>query len=67
MLKLSAAFDAVADIRRKYAARLRYAPPQTLAAMLDAAASFHLAVLERDGPGACAVTVAGERMWAKSY
>jgi hypothetical protein len=55
MLKLSAAFAAVGEVRRKYVARLRYAPPQNLAALLESAAAFHQAVLEKDGPGACGV------------
>lgn len=54
-LKLSAGFAAVSDLRRKYVDRLRYAPPQTLAALLDSAAGFHLAVLEGEGPEACGV------------
>ncbi|HEY9010802.1 MAG TPA: hypothetical protein VIN06_07270, partial [Devosia sp.] len=55
MLKLSAAFAAVGDVRRKYVARLRFAPPQDLAALLESAAAFHQSVLEKDGPGACGV------------
>lgn len=55
MLKLSAAFAAVGELRRKYVARIRFAPPQTLSVLLESAAAFHLAVLDRDGPGACGV------------
>jgi hypothetical protein len=55
MLKLSGSFAAVSDIRRKYAGRLRFAPPDALAALLTAAAGFHDAVLEGEGVGTCGV------------
>lgn len=55
MLMLSGAFDAIGSIRRKYANRLQYAPPDALAALLTAAAGFHQSVLSGEGPGGCGV------------
>lgn len=55
MLMLSGGFDAIGGIRRKYANRLQYAPPQALANLLQAAAGFHEAVLAGEGPGGCGV------------
>ena len=55
MLMLSGAFDAVGSIRRKYANRLQYAPPDALAGLLTAAAGFHHSVLSGEGPGGCGV------------
>lgn len=55
MLMLSGSFDAIGAIRRKYATRLQYAPPQALANLLLAAAGFHEAVLAGEGPGGCGV------------
>jgi hypothetical protein len=55
MLMLSGAFDAIGSIRRKYADRLQYAPPDALSALLTTAAGFHASVLEGEGPGGCGV------------
>lgn len=53
MLMASGGFDAVGAIRRQYAARLEFAPPQALAALLASTAAFHEAVFEGEGPGGC--------------
>jgi len=53
MLKLSASFASISDIRKKYADRLRFAPPVALEKLLRAAAAFHERVLELDGEAAC--------------
>jgi hypothetical protein len=55
MLMFSGAFDALGSIRRKYANRLQYAPPDALAALLVAAAGFHQSVLTGEGAGGCGV------------
>lgn len=53
MLKLGAAFALVGDLRKQYAPRLRFAPPDALERLLRAAAAFHERVLEVDGDGVC--------------
>jgi hypothetical protein len=55
MLMLSNGFDAVGAIRRKYAARLEFAPPQALTALLASTAGFYEAVFKGEGPGGCGV------------
>lgn len=52
-LVAAAAFNAVGEIRRKYAPRIRFAPPEALASLLQATASFHEAVFAGEGPAAC--------------
>lgn len=54
-IKLSGGFDAVRGIRKKYAPRLAFAPPEALAGLLVAAAGYHEAVLGGEGPGGCGV------------
>ena len=49
----AAAFNAVGEIRKKYAPRIRFAPPEALASLLQATASFHEAVFAGEGPAAC--------------
>jgi len=53
MLKLSASFAAIGDVRKKYAPRLRFAPPVALERLLRSAAAFHERVLELDGEATC--------------
>jgi hypothetical protein len=53
MLKLSAGFALVNDVRKQYAPRLRFAPPAALERLLRAAAAFHERVLEVDGDATC--------------
>ncbi len=53
MLKLTAAFALVSDIRKQYAPRLRFAPPDALERLLRVTAAFHERVLEVDGDATC--------------
>jgi hypothetical protein len=53
MVLLNASFDAVGALRRKYADRLLFAPPQALANLLATLADFYDAVLDHDGAALC--------------
>lgn len=53
LIESAAAFNAVGEIRKKYAPRIRFAPPEALAVLLQATAAFHDAVFKGEGPGAC--------------
>lgn len=53
MLKFTAAFGLIGDLRKQYAPRLRFAPPSALERLLRATAAFHERVLEVDGDATC--------------
>ncbi|HQZ13438.1 MAG TPA: hypothetical protein PK286_11205 [Devosia sp.] len=50
---LLAAFGAVTELKKKYAARLQFAPSAKQAVMLENLAKFYVAVSGREGPEVC--------------
>jgi hypothetical protein len=53
MVQLNASFDALRQIRKKYADRMSFAPPALLADVLTKLADFYEDVLKQDGAAVC--------------